>query len=658
MSNVNNIELGCKWHFGSGGKGNHGKSNLRESFSQPYYSIVRESIQNSLDAAVDDSTPVRVAYDFVYLKKIDFPELFSLENHLVKCKEFSSFDPGTEEWVDGMLKYIREDDMLTCFRISDYNTTGMQYDKEDLSSTFTNFVENVGFSTGKGSGGGGSFGFGKGAYFKLSPISTLLVSSMDIHGRYAFQGVARLTSHFDKMGNKLSDTGYYDNNDSDPVTVLANIPEPFHRTEPGTDILVVGYDRNEDYQDQMMKSILNNFWLAILMGKLVVEVFGQEIKASNLYSTAKRFYRDELETEDISDFRSWNPIPYIKAVRNAGTPDAKYRDFTGVGDVLGEMKLYIYRNKDLPNRIAYFRKPYMTVQKKTKNKLSGYVGVFVCDNDKGNQILRKLENQEHNIWNADKESVNPEFRATAAAAMREIANFINDKLGELSSNGVKRKSYFEGLEQYLAAPEDLIDNEAQEGIPGETPTSANGNSSTLFSEEETGALTSNLKEKEQRISVRKGTYIPTTTATTFTDDESGDLFVSGQMGKSGSEEKSDFPGGGGSSRTGKESETGHQARKLIKVRYAVAVSKNSAGKLTHSLIIDCPEDITNANLEVFDNTDNGDTIESDISICPAGKRVDGNRIYGVKLSKGRNIIPVLFTDNIKHGLKLMTYEVE
>lgn len=656
--NIVNNECGCKWHFGPGGKGNHGKSNLRESFSQPYYSIVRESIQNSLDAAVDDTTPVIVSYDFVTIKRTNFPELFAIEDHLVKCKEFSSFDSGTEEWVDSMLNYIRRDDNIICFKISDYNTTGMSYDKNDLSSTFTNFVENVGFSTGKGIVGGGSFGFGKGAYFKLSPISTLLVSSMDVNGRCVFQGVAKLTTHYDKEGNKLSDTGYYDNNDSDPATDYSHIPEMFHRFEPGTDIFVVGYDSSEDYQDQMIKSILNNFWLAILRGKLIVKVFGQEIKASNLYSTAKKYYSDELETEEISDFKSWNPIPYMKAVRNAGTPDAKYRDFTGHGDILGDMRLFIYRNKDLPNRIAFFRKPYMTVQKKTKNKLSGYVGVFVCDNEQGNQILRKLENQEHNVWNADKENVSPAFRSTATAALREISNFINEKLSELSSGSIKHKSFFVGLEQYLATPEDLIDNEAQEDIPGETSTYSKGDTSSLFSEDETGAITSSIISSEKRILIQKGTYIPSTTATALTETESDDLFVNGKIGISDSEDITDFPGSGGPLNLGQESENGQKARKLIKVRYAVAVSRGEKGNLTHSFIIDSPEDISNANLEIFDNTDNGETIESDISSCFVSKRIEGNKIYGIKLNKGRNVVPVGFSDNIKHCLKLMTYEIE
>ena len=226
-----NLELNCKWHFEPVGRGNVGKDATSATFNQPYYSIVREALQNSLDAYRYDNVHVEVKFSRIEINADEFPNFFSLEQHLVQCARYVSFDKNTQDWVYKMLSYIRSHKRMLCLKISDSQTKGMSWKNGAPDSPFLNFVENIGLSADKGSGSQGSFGFGKGAYFSLSPISTVLVSSVDIAGNPIFEGVTKITTHEDSSGTKLSSTGYYDNKNSKPVLNIDDIPEIFRRQD-------------------------------------------------------------------------------------------------------------------------------------------------------------------------------------------------------------------------------------------------------------------------------------------------------------------------------------------------------------------------------------------------------------------------------------------
>ena len=74
-------EKKCKWHFADQPNGQEvGPNNaMEQSFkSHPYASLVRESIQNSLDAVLDKSQPVRMKFRVDEIKGADYPEFFLL----------------------------------------------------------------------------------------------------------------------------------------------------------------------------------------------------------------------------------------------------------------------------------------------------------------------------------------------------------------------------------------------------------------------------------------------------------------------------------------------------------------------------------------------------------------------------------------------------
>lgn len=654
-----NKELNCEWHFETVGRGNTGKDATSATFNQPYYSIVRESIQNSLDAARYDDQPVIVSFSRIELDKKSFPNFFKLEDHLVQCHKYVAFDKNTQDWVTKMLSYIREHPSMMCLKISDSNTKGMSYKNGAVDSPFLNFVENIGLSSDKGSGSQGSFGFGKGAYFSLSPISTVLVSSVDIDGNPIFEGVTKITTHEDLWGNKLSSTGFYDNKGSKPVRNAVDIPSPFRRYQTGTDFIIAGYQDDKVDEVQMIKSVLNNFWFAILDNKLVVDIFGKSINAGNIYAITKQYYDDESEPCSTSDYLEWNPLPYIKCVKNKDKTDKKYRTFYYKGEVMGEMRLHVYRNQDLPNRVVYCRKPRMIVYKQTKNKLSGYVAVFICENKRGDDLLKAIENQSHNEWNEINLKSNKYTVTECRTALREIADFINRTLEGLNAQGNKKIAFFEGLEDYFSTGEDLLDNEEYEDVSGETINQANGDESDNESEEETGAITTTkLEKKKKKTVISQGTYVPSNETTAVSEDPNGDNFVSGHTHPGNSIIPNNYPGKGGEPTNNVEDpDSNTKKRRLIRVDAVTVAHYDENHNLCHTIVISSPQDVQRAEIEVYDCTDNSDIVKADIYDCFNGTAED-NLISDIDLKAGINHIEVAFNDNVKHTIKIQAYEIE
>ena len=158
-------ELNCKWYFGPQARGNeHGPNNPTALTFKgtKYHSLIRESIQNSLDAVDDPSKPVEVSFDHREFSGMDFPEFFQLKEHIKGCLDKYSNDENAVKLFEPMLKYFQEfrlDQNIGYLRIVDTNTTGMHYDPADSGSAFNAFISE-GIAS-KPNGAGGSFGFGK-----------------------------------------------------------------------------------------------------------------------------------------------------------------------------------------------------------------------------------------------------------------------------------------------------------------------------------------------------------------------------------------------------------------------------------------------------------------------------------------------------------------
>ena len=654
------MENNCKWFFDEQkARGKGVNDPLEENFkAHPYYSIVRESIQNSLDAVRDIEKPVIIEFNFDEINRNEYPFLINgLEQHILWCQEFWKNDENAKNKFKEMINYMngkiegKKRLKIPILKISDFNTIGMTYTKDDPSASFNAFLRYEGNSSKNDTGSGGSFGFGKAAYFNLSPFRTILVSTKNLKNDIVFEGATVLATHKNpETDEKLTAYGFYNCEGEVPVTNIERVPEFFRRKEIGTDVYIIGLWNDRNRKKEMIKSVLNNFWLAIHRKKLIVKIEDIEINSKTLTDLINKYYPSENESGNPADFQGWNPKPYYKAVKNYGLSNEKYFLFEEKLETAGNVQLFVYLNKGLPNRIAYFRKPLMTVYKQTKNKLKGYVAVFICEDDKGNSILKKMENPAHNEWKIENYKEKGKPHKSARKIKNEISDFINNKLDELSGINTSSKLTIEGLEEYLSIPGELLENEDELDYRGENTNTKSGENTNEVASEETGSMTTTQTPVKIQPNKKPVSEIKTEINGEFGDKGENVTILEG--GGENEQSGGNKPGNEGDNPNNNSIETGDKPIKTpLSIKYRVIASQNK-----HFIIIESRYPVNNAEIEFFVGSDNGiDTIK--IRNSSLGN-VNKNKIENVYLNSGKNTLEIDFEDGISHTLKIRAYELQ
>ncbi|MBO6622097.1 MAG: hypothetical protein JJ892_09750 [Balneola sp.] len=662
-----NKEKNLKWHFVTEGGTDIGPNDsVRQNFKgNPYYYIVRESIQNSLDAVLDKNKPVEVSFDFVKISRLEYPSLFRIEEHIDQCRKYYADDKHAERLFEKMKNFLNKKSSgkkhvnISCLKISDFNTIGMDYKYGNQESPFYSFVRAQGKSSKRGSSSGGSFGFGKGAYFNLSAINTVLASTKTRDGEYFFEGITRLTTHRDSKGIKLSAFGQYNNgeiknSETLPVSTKDEIPHDFIRKETGTDFLIIGRKEENLEKVPMIKSVLNNFWLAIYEGKLSVKIDNELINKDNLdYKIFEYYGEEESDNAGVNDFEKWNPKSYYKAVHYAGKTE-KFCKFSKKLPIVGKVRYYVYRNEGLSNKTCFMRKPKMVVYKETNNKLNGYSGVFICDDSKGDEILMEMENPAHNQWNSSNYlDLEDEKHPAGIQAKKEINGFIKDCLEDLAAEDIGSSTTVLGLNEYLNIPEDLIGDEDEDGY---SLNRSSGQESNELSKDETGSLTS-IKTDHKIKTVRNKPEKEVKKNEDTELNEEGENYVTVGVDKDG-ERKKKVPHSNDGDQISKGTEGNNHSNRMINISYRVVAQKVS-GKVNHTLLINSPTRVTGVQLDLIVGNDQGDNTKGDnsnILFSDNGKAEDSS-VKEVNLEEGMNKIRIQFEDNLKHSIGVKAYEV-
>ena len=257
----------CEWFFSESPKNQDlGPNDAKfEIFKPDINSLVRESIQNSMDAVDDDSIPVRMSFRIRSFQRNSFPKFFEIERHIKGCLDYwgedakNVFDP-----IQKALQLSSGKDRLYYIEVSDSNTSGMDYEPGNNKTKFHGFLHSTGASNKKSANSGGSFGIGKAAYFAMSPLRSIIVSTMTQEGVHTFQGVSMLCTH--TVNDVLrTPIGFYSTNNENPVVDVDEIPYQFKRTEPGTSINIMGVqitsqDDKADIYKEIKIAVLRNFW--------------------------------------------------------------------------------------------------------------------------------------------------------------------------------------------------------------------------------------------------------------------------------------------------------------------------------------------------------------------------------------------------------------
>ena len=449
-------ELNCKWYFGPQAKGNEKGPNNPTALTfkgTKYHSLIRESIQNSLDAVDDPSKPVKVSFSHREFSGMDFPEFFKLREHIEGCLNKYMDDDNAEKLFSPMLAYFREfrtDQNIGYLRIVDTNTTGMHYNVNNPKSPFNAFISE-GIAS-KPNGAGGSFGFGKAVFWMLSPISTVFVSSRT-DNEVNFEGQAKLCTHYLTPGEDLSPNGLYDTNgNGEVITDEASIPEYFRPKEKGTSVFVLGSPYIDDEtQEELVEAVLRNFWMAIYRNKLIVEIENVTIDKAHLSDLMEQYF--DLSNNKESENYEYNPRYFYDIVTKADADTDGYKvlcDSIEMNGKLCQVSLYMHKHKEAIGQFVFMRSPLMTVCIKKYSTCKGADGVFICDSHDGNNHLREMEDCSHDSWsrpNYEARGNTPSIIATHT--LNAIKQYIRETVrAELQQDAVEVEQVV-GLDKIL-----------------------------------------------------------------------------------------------------------------------------------------------------------------------------------------------------------------
>lgn len=646
-------ELDCRWHFApsSGGQDQGPNEAMSELFKKdPFESLVRESIQNSLDAVYDKSLPVHVHFRWRKMNGNSYEGLFGLRKHFQECIDFWKSDAAKDKFLP-MMSFIDESfiDGMSYLEVSDSNTTGMDYVPHDRSCPFYSFVRSAGNSSKAQNTAGGSYGFGKAAYFNVSRVRSVLVSTQTPAGKTFFEGVSSICTH-EHEGTKCTHVGYYDNNEGQPISNVEKIPTRFRREEPGTSVYIVGIKPTEGFVE-VIKAVLMHFWLSILEEKLTVSLRLTkdnvlEINKDNLDMMMTQYFPEEQDKKRGHS----NPRPYYDAVKYAST-DKKHILVQQNLPTLGRVRFYIYKNKQANDRVSYMRSPRMLVWNKPNTTSYGFYGVFVCDDPRGNNILRYSENPSHSEW--DWRNCPEARQQTAKEALSELKDFISATLQTVfSSNGATFLN-ITGLDEFLYIPTayeetDEYDSEAFTGAPtGEIQEEGTSSTTTLVNPVPFSAEAPKEKTATGHVLVNYRALAESA--------EDGDLF-SGHT----SRPRKTKGGGEPAPKLPKESNVetddggtmGTYAHP-IEVNYR-SFAQVEGGIVYHVIIIHSDILVEDGQVVIFTGGEQSDERISVVS-SNVGTVID-NTVVGLHLQIGKNMMKIRLADDMKHAIKLEAYE--
>lgn len=405
--------------------------------------VVRECAQNSLDAAAHVDEQVRVKIEWVSLKPSDLPFLGELQAVVRACGDYWSNHDKAKRFFDTAFSAI-DKGSIDAIKISDFGTTGVDGGDADKSGRWFGLVKSRGVSNQKGADSGGAFGIGKDAPLAGSACRTVIYSTRTCDGQVALQGVSRLVTHKNREGVETQGTGFIGLFD-EPGEVYGairreqDIPERFVRSEPGLDVWILGVrGMGNNWAEPFVRSALANFWPAVSAQKIAFSIGGTVINNSTLGEAMQR---------DQADKQVGTAWPFYQATVNQHA-----KRFASTLPTAGKCRLHLLLGKrNLPKQVCMVRRTGMLIDVyRPRVGFMPFAGLFVCDSENGNSLLKSLEPPRHDKWDPER-AEDP----AAKRALKEIKEWIREVL--------KQQTPHAGEDQFNESevPSDLLEDEPE-----------------------------------------------------------------------------------------------------------------------------------------------------------------------------------------------------
>lgn len=438
--------------------------------SERLQALVREMIQNSLDARKIASEPVVVRFTLDTTSDLVGTGFTELARYFRAAHDLEPTPAGKSFYARALHQV--EDGGITFLGVHDYNTkglTGPTYDppEDPQSGPWLALVKGAGMTFKDSSSALGSFGHGSRAPFAMSELRTLFyLSRIEREGGHEtrFQGKSILQSvpltTVTGENEWCVATGYFGvrekclplTNDGVPSWAVAARPE---RTPDdlsvGTSVYIpepYGVDEEELLWAEVKLAVVANFYYAVLTDKLVVHLGQHERIDADSIAQA---FDDVVGTDLINTLKPTDKvIERLESARTVRKPDLSGElQLDGFGTISWHLRL----DGVVGRHVGVARGNGMLITRAAE-KLQRFPGLrpfdlFVCvSGDEGSELLRKLENPEHTEFAFDRISDMAE-RKSAETAYSKFQSCVRALLREHASIEIEEEVAVDDLDDWL-----------------------------------------------------------------------------------------------------------------------------------------------------------------------------------------------------------------
>jgi hypothetical protein len=372
--------------------------------------LVREIIQNSLDARTSLDKPVVVDFQLTDLKSTDVTEITSLAKHIELARGTAKLQEleHAVEFYTAALKAIQDSRHITFLCVHDSNTSGLTGPIEGPNGAWYALTKGAGLTQKVSNSSLGSFGHGSKAPFVCSDVRSVFYLSAIVPAKgrkkheYRFQGKSILQSYKSAKGRMTQGTGFYGHAENCEPLLDTDAPiwarklRESRTTETGTSILVPCSTIAKDSLPSISITAIANFFYAIKKGTLEVQIGDLErLTAVNIdqkYSEYRNKIREVLEEVDIDLItEAFQTIETIVSPTHHG--EQQIQNF-------GRIDWYFRSDPEIESRsVAVARGNGMLITKAAP-QLTRFQNLkpfefFVCVSGEGSEVLKSIENPEH-----------------------------------------------------------------------------------------------------------------------------------------------------------------------------------------------------------------------------------------------------------------------
>lgn len=465
----NRVSVGWRFPPLSGGQVQGYTNNDIETFkgSKLIDNLSREVCQNSLDAGLRNGQPVVVEFNLLKVRKNDYDVFNGYRKCLNGCRKYleksnelndGHGDKKLAQFLDSAESVIKKDD-ISLLVVSDYNTKGLNGYREIIpANAWGALTSSNGMSYKPNEDSEGSYGIGKNAPFACSDLSMVFYNTLTKNGDStdgAFIGVAKLATLYDENDELTQGIGKYQKNGDkfwEPIFPEdpSKFRDLFHRTKPGTDVIIVGFEAHDDWKENIVKAVLSNFFVAIRENKLSVVIKDANntvcVSADNIVKLFEEYKNDrsmEVSEQLFDTFINPTESKKISIIEN------------------DDVEIFLKTAPKYKRKVAKFGASGMFVGSYSKRVVTQFASVVVIRGTKIGELLKASEPPKHDNWDY-KRIKDKVVKDRAKDAINQIKDAVAEMIDKKTSEEIPDNMDAVGVSEYL--PDDFLQgSELSEG---------------------------------------------------------------------------------------------------------------------------------------------------------------------------------------------------